>query len=149
MNAVHPLLAQLPTTGYIVQAIPVGPGIVTVEATPDGRYGAYEVTGYRPLATWEIESQQADFPGETDLPTVAYVTACILQDAAGIDAEIVRAVKALTERLTRDAALYGPETAHTANPTDSDPDMNEALRRVRGNHAETATATTKSLAEVA
>lgn len=98
----HSLLAQLPTVGYIVQAIAVGPGVVVVEATPDSSEGAYQVTGYRPLTTWEIESQAFDFPGETGLPTVDFVTAAILQDKAGIDAWTAAAVEALTTRLARD-----------------------------------------------
>lgn len=101
--AALPLLAQLPTVGFVVQAIPVGPGVVVVEATPDSSYGAYQVTGYRPLVAWEVESQAVDFPGETGLPTVEPVTAAILQGTAGIDADVAAAVEALTIRLARDA----------------------------------------------
>jgi len=46
------------------------------------------------------------------------------------------------------ASLVVAYAEANTNPGDSDPDMNEALRRVRGNHAET-TATEKTLAEVA
>lgn len=102
----HPLLARLPEArGYLVQVVPVGAGVVIVEATPDNRDGAYQVTAYRPLLDWELEAAQADFPGETGLPAVDYEVAGILQDAAGVDADVSWATARLAARLERDAAL--------------------------------------------
>jgi hypothetical protein len=101
----HPLLARLPEAhGYLVQVVPVGAGVVVAEATPDSRDGAYQVTAYRPLLGWELEAAQADFPGETGLPTVDYEVAGILQDAAGVDAGVSWATARLAARLEHDAA---------------------------------------------
>lgn len=100
----HPLLAQLPTTGYVVQVVSVGAGVVIVEAAPDSREGAYQVTAYRPLLGWESEEAQAEWPAETGLPTVDYEVAAFVQDAAGVPAAVSWATERLAARLERDAA---------------------------------------------
>lgn len=105
VTATHPLLARLPEAhGYLVQVVPVGAGVVIVEATPGSRDGAYQVTAYRPLLDWELEAAQAEWPAETGLPTVDYEAAAFTQDAAGVPADVSWTTARLAARLERDAA---------------------------------------------
>jgi hypothetical protein len=91
------LIARLPEAhGRIVQTVPVDTGIVVVTATPDGDF---EVTGWRPMNDWEIAADRQAFPGETDLPTAAYITARLVQDVADVDGAVAQATSALTTAL--------------------------------------------------
>lgn len=105
----HPLLALIPArqlTGYLIEVIEVGEGIVTVIATPDSEWGAYEITGWRHLSESEtaIEVADASYPGEP-FDLVIPTSSESAQGHTEIDAKVANAVTFLTTRLAEVAGM--------------------------------------------
>lgn len=96
----HPLLAHIPAeelAGELLQAIPIGAGLVTVVATPDSEWGSHEVTAWRPATQAELDEDLCEFhePG----PAARYTLASTLQDEGEIAGKVEQATAFLTARL--------------------------------------------------
>lgn len=107
-SVTHPLLALIPAgqlDGDLVQVVEVGDGLVTVVATPDSEWGAYEITGWRHLSESEIAMEVAAsaFPGEP-FDLVIPTSSGFAQDDTEVDAQAANAVNWLNTRLAELAA---------------------------------------------
>lgn len=96
----HPLLALISAEelgGELLQAIPVGAGLVTVVATPGSEWGSYDVTAWRAATQTELEEEIHEFhaPG----PPARYMLASTLQDESEIAGKVKQAAAFLTERI--------------------------------------------------
>lgn len=106
--AAHPLFALIPArqlTGYLIEVIEVGEGLVTVIATPDSEWGAYEITGWRHLSENEsaIEVAAAAFPGEP-FDLVIPASSEFIQDDTKVPGAVTNATRFLITRLAEVAA---------------------------------------------
>ncbi|MFE7485508.1 hypothetical protein [Streptomyces sp. NPDC057552] len=100
-SVTHPLFPLIPAgelAGDLVRVVEVGDGLVTVVATPDSEWGAYEITGWRPLSADEIADWTTTFPGAPfDLAT--HAISGFVQDDTEITNAVTNATQFLTTRL--------------------------------------------------
>lgn len=113
------LLSLIPAhydLGSIVQTAEAADGIVTVEATPDSDFGAYEITAYVPESLTTILDMLAepDEDGDQAIPMVASVVAITVQSADGIPAAVQQARETLIDRAAHAAASHVRRPAMTA-----------------------------------
>lgn len=105
-NVTHPLFALIPAdqlVGDLIEVVEVGDGLVTVVATPDSEWGAYEIIGWRALSQVEIDIDTLYF-GEEPIDFATYVTATSVQDDSEIPARVAEAVEYTAARLAELAA---------------------------------------------